>query len=117
MLAALASATIGVDFNLAVDFAQAPGGGDGFGEIFGGVTLVEENLPLKVAQFDQIAIDQAEKSDAGSNEHFGGGRAESTAADDQDAGTAQAHLAIAADLGEDFLAIVAGHVKSLPARL
>ena len=107
----------GVDFDFVIDLPESLGGGDGLGEFLGRVIFVEEQLALEIAEFDEVAIDDAEEADAGAGEELGGDGAEGAAADDQGAGAVKARLAFRADLGENFLAAKSGHDNFWSGRL
>ncbi len=85
-------------------------GGFGLGESVAGVGLVEEDLPLEVGFFDEVAVDEGEGADAGAGEEGGGGGTGGADADDGDVGLAEESLAGDADAGEEDLAGVAGFV-------
>jgi hypothetical protein len=40
-------------------------GSDGFGKGGGGISFIEQRLPLEVAGFDIVAVDDAERADSG----------------------------------------------------
>ena len=63
-----------------VDAPQFFSGGDRLGQTLPGVVFVEENLPLEVAQFDEIAIDDAHRADARPHQRIGRGAAQGPAA-------------------------------------
>ena len=107
----------GVDLDLVIDLLQTPGGGDGFGDLLGGVALVEEDLALEIGQLDEVAIDDSQETDAGAGEELGSDGAERAAADEEQARFCEAILALGADLGKKLLAVISGHDKSLCGRL
>src|SRR5262249_34259609 len=48
----------------AVDFCQFSPGGNRFGERIRNILLIIENLPLEIAQLDEITVNQPQKTDA-----------------------------------------------------
>ena len=65
---------------------------------------VEQDLPLQVGQFDPVAVEQAERADAGGRQVQRGRRAEAPGTDHQHARRLQALLAGSADLTEGEVA-------------
>jgi len=61
----------GSDFDLGIDAAELAGGGLGLGQILGNILLIEEGLPLKVIQFDKIAVHNGYMPDPGPDDHLG----------------------------------------------
>jgi hypothetical protein len=78
-------------------------------------------LPLKVRQFRQIAIDDAQKPDPRADKLLGDHRSQRPAPHQQRAGTPEPLLALRPDLRQDLLAIISSrnftHDKCLIARL
>ena len=66
---------VSVDPDIGVEAAIWRRGGLGFGSGGSGIGLIEEHLPLQVARFDEVAVDEDEGADAGASEQGGGGRA------------------------------------------
>jgi hypothetical protein len=58
----------GFDEDFGVDASESVVGGDCFGEVFCGILFIEENLALEVGVFDEVAVDDADVSDAGASE-------------------------------------------------
>lgn len=56
------------DAHAAVDGAQAALRSDGLGERFARVGFVEESLALEIGGFDEIAVDDAQRSYAGADQ-------------------------------------------------
>ena len=82
-------------FNLdvGVHFRDAPLCGGRFGHAVEGVAFVEKRLPLKVCEFDKIAIDDSEFADAGPGQHLRVRGPEGAAADKQNPRAEQLLLA------------------------
>ena len=60
------------------------GRGDRFGKLSGNVVFVEQDLPLQIARFEEVAIDDPHVADPGSHQGVGQHATEgSTAADQQ----------------------------------
>ncbi len=53
------------DDDRAVDASELFGSGDGLGQTRLDVGLVEEHLPLQIAQLDEITVDDPQSADAG----------------------------------------------------
>jgi hypothetical protein len=98
----------GFDVDFGVDSTEAAVGGDGFGELLVGVVFVEEDLALEVGEFDEVAIDDADVSDAGAGEAVSEDAAEGAAAGEQDGAVFEALLSEFADAAEEHLFVVAG---------
>jgi len=98
---------VGVDGDGGVEEGDLAAGGLGLGEGLEGVGLVEEDLPLEVGGFDEVAVDEGEGSDAGAGEERGGGCSGGSAAYDGDVGGGEEMLAMGSDAGEENLAGVA----------
>ncbi|MFM2125498.1 MAG: hypothetical protein RL328_1949, partial [Acidobacteriota bacterium] len=94
----------GLYLNVAVNLGEAAGGGDGFGQGFGGIGLGVQELPLEVGWFYEVPIYQSDRGDAGAGEDLRFHRAERSAADNGDRRRADARLASLADGGEPGLA-------------
>src|SRR5262249_20740297 len=60
-----------LDVNAGVDGPEFAGGRLGLGQVLGDIVLVEEHLALQVADFDEVAIDQAQMAYAGPDERVG----------------------------------------------
>ena len=105
------SATIGSTVDGGIDPPQLFGGGDGLGQAGRGVGLVEQRLPLEVAQFDEIAIDDPQHSHAGADQQCWRSRCpapRSRTAAPGDCG--QSPLAFLAQRRKTHLAGVAGEI-------
>ena len=74
-----------LDLHRAVDAAQLRRRCGRLRQPRGDVVFVEERLPLQVVEFDKIAVDEAQRADAGADEHVGDGRPERADADERDA--------------------------------
>ena len=64
------------------------------------VRLSVEGLPAQIAEFDQIAVDEGERADAGSHQPLREGGAGGSDADDQRLGPHQLRLPLVAEGGE-----------------
>jgi hypothetical protein len=71
------------------------------------VVLVEEDLPLQVAVFDEVPIDDAQKSNAGASKRFGENGAQRAAAAKEYAAFEEVPLSFFAELREAGLSAVA----------
>ena len=71
------------------------------------VALGVERLALEVGEFNDVAIDEGECSDAGAREVVGGDASERAHPDQERVRVAQAALAVFPDEGEELLAVVA----------
>jgi len=98
---------VGGDGAVAVDLLQRARGGDRLGRAGRGIGLGEQDLPLQVAQFDDVAVDDPEVADAGARQGLRAVRAERPDPDDQDRGLLQPLLAVDADPRNPHLAAVA----------
>ena len=67
-----------------------------------------QDLPLQIAEIDDVEIDEAEPADAGCGEVEAQRRAEAAGADEQHAGRFEPLLAVDADLRHDQVPAVAG---------
>lgn len=94
----------GFDLRAGIYGAEAALGGYGFREIFRGVGFFEQSLALEVGRLDEIAIDDAQRAQAGADELIGDGCTGGAAADQDGAGIEEALLAGFADSGEEDLA-------------
>ena len=65
-----------------------------------------QDLALEVARFDDVEVDQAERSDAGGRQIECERRSESAGADQQDARLLEPALAVDAQIGKDEVAAV-----------
>jgi len=92
-----------VDGDVAVEGGDSAAGGFGFGQRVARVGLVEENLTLEVALFDEIAVDKREESDSGARQQAGGGGSGGADADDGDMRAQQLFLARGSNSGEEHL--------------
>jgi len=105
-LPAWASATMGSTVTVELIRANRLRCRHRFGHLVRRILLVEEDLPLQIAQLNQIAIDQAHEPHTGANQQLGQRRAQRAAADQQHARLAEATLALGADLRQNALAII-----------
>src|SRR5579863_8607799 len=94
------------DRYLAVDGAEAALGGDGLGEGFEGIGFIKQGLALKIGWLDEIAINNLEMTDTCADEKICGGRAQSSATDQDYSGGQESPLSMFADSGEEDLARV-----------
>src|SRR3954469_16664477 len=78
-------------------------GSDGLGKGFGGVGFVEENLALKVAGLDVIAVDNAEVSHSGTGQKANQGGAGSAAAYHRNSGRGEVFLSMGTDSRKEYL--------------
>jgi hypothetical protein len=90
--------------NGGVDGVEFAFSGDGFGESVASVGFVEERLTLKIGRLDEIAINDSNAANAGTDEKICGGRADGAAADDGGAGGEQTLLALRTDARKKDLA-------------
>ena len=77
------SATIGSMVTVELICRSFSAAATAFGNAGRGVGLVEQRLPLEVAQFDEIAIDDPQHSDAGADQQIGDRAAQRPAAAQQ----------------------------------
>ena len=91
-----------------VNLGQAGLGGLGLGQAGLGVGGVEEDLTLKVARFEQVAVEDGQAADPRAAQLVGDDAAQGAAADDGGVGGQQAALAGDSDAGQDRLAGVLG---------
>ena len=77
--------------------AEFVGGGYRLRKIPGDIGFVEEYLPLEIAEFDEIAVDDADKAHAGADEIVRQHGPEGSAAADGDPAVDDAFLARLAD--------------------
>jgi hypothetical protein len=104
-----------------VDGAEFAFGSHRFGKGRLRVFFVEEGLPLKIGRLDKIAVDNADASDAGTNQEVCGGGADGAASDDDRGGSKQTLLAFLANVGKEHLTRVffakrLVHLKGWPLR-
>ncbi len=66
-----------------------------------------DDLPLQVAEIDDIEVDDADPTDAGRRQIHRRGRTEAARADAQNAAGFEASLSVNADLGHDEMPAVA----------
>src|SRR5262249_36310024 len=59
-------------------------GGHGLWHVVGDVRLIEQHLPLEIRHLDEVAVDDADETDAGPDQVVGQHRAEGPAAADGD---------------------------------
>lgn len=97
---------VSADLDFAVEGGDFAAGGFGFREGVAGVGLIEKDLALQVALFDEVAVNEGEGSDAGSGEEAGSGRPGCAYADYGHMGTFDSVLTLGADGGEEDLARV-----------
>ena len=91
--------------------AKPGGGGDRFGQFVGQILLVEQRLPLQIAQLQKIAIDDSQPPDAGPNQQIGHMRSERSAAAQQGRAGGEPLLPFDAQRREAHLALVAGQFR------
>ena len=96
-----------LDLDFGVEAANLAGGGDGLGQRFGGIGLVEQHLALQVAGLDVVAVDDAQVADSGARQQGSKRRSGGAAAHDGDARGRQALLAFGSDGLKENLAGVA----------
>jgi len=97
----------GLDVNAGVDGAELASGGLGLGQVLGNVVLVEEDLALQVAGFDEVAIDQAQVADPGADKRVGQYGPQRPAAAESDVTVQEPPLTLLADAVEAHLTAVA----------
>ena len=100
------SVTTGSICDRAVDRPELARGRLGLGQVLGDVVLVEKDLPLQVVGLDEVAVDDAERADAGPGEVVGQHGAERTAAAERDPALHECTLAGLAELRETDLPAV-----------
>jgi hypothetical protein len=86
-----------------VDPGQTPLGGDSLGHVFADVILVVEGLALKIGEFDEVAIDQAQKPHASARQLVGRYCSEGAQADNGNTRSLDSLLAGSANRGEPHL--------------
>lgn len=87
---------MGDDLSGGVERVECGGGGGNFA--LADVFFAEEDLPLQVVKGDGVMLGDAESADACGGEVKGGGRTETTDAEEEDAGLAEAELTGFTDL-------------------
>ena len=83
-----------------VDLLQLAMSGNRLGQRFGGIALVEQNLPLQIAGLNVVAVDDADVAYAGANQQRAEHRSGGSAADDGDARLCQFALPLGANAGK-----------------
>ena len=96
---------VNVDPEMRVERKQA--GASLFGLGRAAIRRVIQNLPLKIAQFDLIGINDAQATDSGGGQVQQGWRAQATGADHQHARPSQFPLTVKSDLGQNQMPSVA----------
>ena len=71
MLLGIRSATCGFDYNFGIEGRDLAGSGDGLGQGFGSIVLIEQRLALQVAGLDVVAVDNAQRAYAGARQQSG----------------------------------------------
>lgn len=94
---------VSANFDCAVEESDFAAGGLGFRQGFASVGLVEEDLALEVAFFDEVTVDESEGADAGAGEESSSGRSGSSAADERDVRRGEPFLAGFSDAGKEYL--------------
>jgi len=94
-----------------IDACEFVCGGDGFGELGAEVVFIEEDLTLEVGEFDEVAVNESDVSNACADEGFGEDGAERADATDENAGVQEALLSCRADPVKEDLAAVAIEVR------
>lgn len=92
------------DSDILIEERNFTAGGLGLGKCLAGIVLVEEDLTLKIAFLDKVAVDEGEGADAGAGEQSGGGGAGGSHADEGDVSGGEFLLAGIADGGKEYLA-------------
>ncbi len=77
---------VGMDLGLAVELGDAAARSLRFGQAFGGVFLLKQDLPLQIAPFDIVAIDQRQRANPSARQKACDGRSRCSAANDGDMG-------------------------------
>src|SRR6185437_7235341 len=75
-----------------------------FREAIAGIGFVEEDLPLQIALFNKVAVDQCESADPGPRQQGGRSRSYGSAADQGDMRAGELPLALPANTGIEHLA-------------
>ena len=94
-----------------IDPSQFFGRGHGLRQAGLGVGLVEQRLPLKITQLDEVAVDDSQRSHAGPDQDIGDCAAQRPAAAQQRPRPGQPPLSFLAQRRETHLAGVAGKIK------
>ena len=95
------------DRDILVEQGDFAAGGFGFGERIAGVGLVKEDLPLEIAFFDEVPVDEGEGADTGACEEACGGSAGGSDPNEGNMGSSELLLALLANTGKEHLAGVA----------
>jgi hypothetical protein len=95
-----------LDANVGVDSMQPSGGGDRLGRLLGHVRLVEQHLPLKIRQLDDVTVGNAQRPDAGSHQLLGNRAPERPAPHQQHARAGKLSLPVRADPRQQDLTMV-----------
>ena len=111
MLLGVRSATCGFNYDFGIEGRDFAGGGDGLGQGFCGVVLIEQRLPLQIAGLNVIAVDNADRAHAGAGQQGSQGRAGGAAAYNGRAGRRQLALAFSADSAEQHLPRIAFRIQ------
>jgi hypothetical protein len=91
------------DRNGGIDGFELAFGGDRFGEGVAGVIFIEQGLALEIGRFDEIAIEDANATDAGADQEAGRGCTDGSAANDYGAGGQEPPLALEAKTFKKYL--------------
>ena len=100
---------VGIDGDGGVDRSQPFSRRGSFGPVRAGMIFVEQNLSLKVGEFDDVAIDQAKEAEARAHQLFGDLAAQCPAPDQQHPRGSKPGLAFVADVREQGLSVVSVH--------
>ena len=95
-----------------VDPLETPPSGFRLGGRAFDILFVEQYLPLKIRDLDDITVDDHQMPDASTSEEFGGNAAERPASEYECGRPAQLSLPFLAETGEQCLAMVAGQFVS-----
>ena len=71
------------DFDFRIHLAQPIRGTDGFGKMVFDILFREQNLSLQVAEFDEVAVNDAQKPDTRASHCIRGDTAQRTASDEK----------------------------------
>jgi len=108
---------VGVNARGGVEELDFTAGGLGLGQGGEGIGLIEEDLPLEIGGFDEVAVDQGQGAHPRASEQSRGCGTGCANADDGDVGLGEQSLSPGADAGEEDLAGVAlvASNKAIPA--
>jgi len=79
-------------------------GGNRFRKAMAGVGFIKQRLPLQIGRFNEVSIDDVERTDSGTNQEVGGGGPDGPTADNRRAGAEQTALPVGSNPGEQHLA-------------